>query len=385
MGCVESTPQSKSKESERNWQLAQRLKKDQAANAEVFKLLLLGAGESGKSTVLKQMVQIYGDGFEREDIRRQYIHVIWLNVIHSMQALCRATEEFPLECAITDQGLLACRAEVMKTALSHAILYLPGAKFPAEQVEIYKRLWVSDPIQAAYQIRHKFQLIDSAKFFLDKLGKITHCAYLPDTNDIMHARMRTLGIQQSEFMIKGFRFNLVDVGGQRSERRKWMHCFADVTCVLYVVAISAFNQVLFEDARVNRIDESVHLFSTLVNSRWFNRTPIILFLNKNDLFREKLKTTSLTVWRPDYETWQPPLALWIAELETLSPDSKEEREWLKSKLFIQTIFQEQNWDKGRNIYVHATTATNTANIEYVFESVRKTILSAAVDNIRPLA
>lgn len=48
------------------------------------------------------------------------------------------------------------------------------------------------------------------------------------------------------------KFSVVDVGGQRSERRKWIHCFDDVKAIIFVVALSGYNQVLFEDTRVNR-------------------------------------------------------------------------------------------------------------------------------------
>ena len=46
---------------------------------------------------------------------------------------------------------------------------------------------------------------------------------------------------------------MFDVGGQRSQRKKWIHCFDDVDCVLFVVALSEYDQVLSEDSSVNRM------------------------------------------------------------------------------------------------------------------------------------
>jgi len=40
---------------------------------------------------------------------------------------------------------------------------------------------------------------------------------------------------------------LFDVGGQRSERKKWIHCFEDVTAIIFCVAMSEYDQVLQED------------------------------------------------------------------------------------------------------------------------------------------
>lgn len=60
------------------------------------------------------------------------------------------------------------------------------------------------------------------------------------------------------FWVAVFWFRVYDVGGQRSERRKWMHCFDDVTAIIFVAAVSAYDQVLYEDATQNRIDEVLH-------------------------------------------------------------------------------------------------------------------------------
>jgi len=40
--------------------------------------------------------------------------------------------------------------------------------------------------------------------------------------------------------------SMVDVGGQRSERRKWIHCFENVTSIMFLVALSEYDQVLVE-------------------------------------------------------------------------------------------------------------------------------------------
>jgi len=56
----------------------------------------------------------------------------------------------------------------------------------------------------------------------------------------------------------------VDVGGQRSERRKWIHCFDDVKAIIFLVSLPGYNQVLFEDAGMNRMHESLNLFREVV-------------------------------------------------------------------------------------------------------------------------
>jgi guanine nucleotide-binding protein subunit alpha len=113
---------------------------------------------------------------------------------------------------------------------------------------------------------------------------------------------------------------MFDVGGQRSERKKWIHCFENVTSIIFCVALSEYDQMLLEESNQvspfsettahphpsltntsqNRMMESLVLFDSVVNSRWFMRTSIILFLNKVDLFRQKLPRSPLSNYFPDY-------------------------------------------------------------------------------------
>lgn len=103
-----------------------------------------------------------------------------------------------------------------------------------------------------------------------------------------------------QFKIGDLTYRMVDVGGQRSERKKWIHCFENVTAVIFMVALSEYDQVLFEDKNVNRMHEARMLFDSICNSRWFARTSIVLFLNKTDLFKRKLEKSPLRKYFPDY-------------------------------------------------------------------------------------
>ena len=94
---------------------------------------------------------------------------------------------------------------------------------------------------------------------------------------------------------------MFDVGGQRSERRKWINCFENVTAVVFLVAISEYDQLLLEDESVNRMHEALTLFDSICNSRWFIKTSIILFLNKIDRFKEKLPISPLNKYFPDFD------------------------------------------------------------------------------------
>jgi hypothetical protein len=101
--------------------------------------------------------------------------------------------------------------------------------------------------------RAEFQLIESVKFYFDRIDTIKQPNYLPDKDDIIYARVRTSGIVTERYVIDKTPFEMYDVGGQRNERKKWIHCFEGVTAVIFVAALSEYDQKLFEDDSQNRM------------------------------------------------------------------------------------------------------------------------------------
>ena len=139
------------------------------------------------------------------------------------------------------------------------------------------------------------------KSYFDSIDRIAQPNYLPTDQDVLRSRVKTTGITETTFIIGDLTYRMFDVGGQRSERKKWIHCFENVTTILFLVAISEYDQLLLEDETVNRMQEALTLFDSICNSRWFVKTSIILFLNKIDRFREKLPVSPMRNYFPDYE------------------------------------------------------------------------------------
>lgn len=155
---------------------------------------------------------------------------------------------------------------------------------------------------------------------------------------------------------------MVDVGGQRSERRRWFECFDGVTSILFLVSSSEFDQVLMEDRQTNRLSESLNIFETIVNNRVFSNVSIILFLNKTDLLEEKVKTISIRDYFPQYEG--------------------NPHELSDVQQFLVQCFRDKRRDQQHKpLYHHFTTAINTENIRLVFRDVKDTILH---DNLKQL-
>jgi hypothetical protein len=89
--------------------------------------------------------------------------------------------------------------------------------------------------------------IYSLRYFFPALERLFQPGYMPTPDDIVNTRARTIGITETAFDLHDHQMIMVDVGGQKSERRKWIHCFQDVTSILFLVSLSGYDQCLVED------------------------------------------------------------------------------------------------------------------------------------------
>lgn len=94
--------------------------------------------------------------------------------------------------------------------------------------------------------------IYSLPYFFNDIDRLFDPKYQPTEKDIVHTRARTVGITETKFKLdskdrKNSTMTVVDVGGQKTERRKWIHQFQDVTSILFLVNLSGYDQCLVED------------------------------------------------------------------------------------------------------------------------------------------
>ena len=86
--------------------------------------------------------------------------------------------------------------------------------------------------------------------YFDSIDNISRPDYIPTDQDVLRSRVKTTGITETTFLIGELTYRMFDVGGQRSERKKWIHCFENVTAIVFLVAISEYDQLLLEDETV---------------------------------------------------------------------------------------------------------------------------------------
>ncbi|KAF6774010.1 hypothetical protein AHF37_06136 [Paragonimus kellicotti] len=117
----------------------------------------------------------------------------------------------------------------------------------ADMVTAIRQLWADAGMKECFERRREFQLTDSSKYYLDNFDLIAAPDYLPTLQDILRVRVPTTGIVEYPFNLNSTVFRIVDVGGQRSERRKWIHCFENATSIIFLAALNEYDQVLVEN------------------------------------------------------------------------------------------------------------------------------------------
>ncbi|KAJ8317997.1 hypothetical protein KUTeg_004227 [Tegillarca granosa] len=300
----------------------------------IIKILLLGAAEGGKSTLPAVMDNLLGS----------------MKYVLTGMGLLRINLENPKNRSQA-QVVLTCTCCFDK---SHKML-------PVIQNAL-KSLWQDRGVRIAVARGYEYELNDSAIYYFENMERICSSKFVPTAVDVLRARVRTTGIIETCFRINNVLIRMFDVGGQRSERKKWIQCFDDVKAVLFIAALSAYDMCLFEDPQVNRLEESVKLFRGICNNRFFLSSCLILFMNKLDLFRDKIRHSG-------------------RHLRHFFPEFRgADKDVDSAARFIQNLFQMQSTNPCKVIYPHFTTATDTSNIQVVFQVVMDSILRENLRN-----
>ena len=343
MGACGSSMTPEEREAKRRSRaLERRMSLDNNVEEEKIKLLLPGAGESGKSTIFKQMRIMYGDKMGEKELKT-FVSIVHSNCLSSMVL---AVNSAPDIAAVVEDDVSADKIK----GLDYTSEYTP------EIASAIKNLWADPGIKKVFENKAKFQLNDSAEYWFENLDRISAPDYVPSQQDVLRTRVRTSGIVENSYTIDGVPFVMYDVGGQRNERKKWIHCFDAVTAIIFVASISEYNQVLFEDHNTNRFVEALDLFEEIVNSKYFVETSMILFLNKRDLFAKKIAKTPIESCGGFFSDC------------TAGNNYDNGVEYLKNK------FLDRNRNPLKEIYPHVTCATDTNNVAAVFNACKDIIL-----------
>ncbi|XP_048467015.1 guanine nucleotide binding protein (G protein) alpha v1 [Rhincodon typus] len=314
----------------------------------VVKILLLGAAESGKSTLVKQMKIIHSHGFTEEELI-SFKPAVLDNLLSSMKFVLQGMGILRINLAnpkntIHAQTVLSCgrcfdEDYALFPFMSHALRFL----------------WADQGVKLAASRGYEFELNDSAHYFFMNINRITSPEYKPTQTDLLRVRLRTTGVIETQFKINNLVIRLQDINGERHDKIK-INCFRCVIAVIAVDSYWGYTVKLVQETSVNRLQESLRLFSSICNNIFFRNTSMILFLNKIDLFQEKILHSGRH------------LRLYCAHYRGADCDVDS------AARFVAGQFLSLNRNPAKLIYHHFTTATDTSNIQVVFQVVMDTII-----------
>ncbi|XP_037388449.1 guanine nucleotide-binding protein G(t) subunit alpha-3-like isoform X1 [Pygocentrus nattereri] len=317
-----------------------------ASTEKSIKVLLLGAAEAGKSTIMKQMKILYRGGFSKEE-QLEFRAVIYRNILQSALSVTSGMEQLQIKydspTATEDGKKLQKLADMVE-----------DGTMPSELEDILRSLWRDSGFHAAIERSAEYQLCDSTAYYLADLDRICAADFIPNDLDVLYARISSTEVVEEQFTFKDLNFRMFDAGGQRPERKKWVTCFEDVSCIIFCTALNSYDMALVEDEEVNRMHESLHLFNSICNHKFFASTSIVLFLNKKDLFKEKISKVPLSTCFPNYS----------------GSNTYED-----ATNYVKQQFEELNTNKGgKPIYTHLTCAVDTKDIDSTFSTVTDVII-----------
>ncbi|KAF8223873.1 guanine nucleotide-binding protein [Tricholoma matsutake] len=223
-----------------------------------------------------------------------------------------------------------------------------------------KELW-SHPTVKGLIARRKLKLDEWSEFFLRHISRIAAPDYIPTTDDILHARIQTMGVAEHVFDLnihgKAVSWHLFDVGGARGQRHSWVPYFDDANAIIFVAPVSAFDQYLEEDPRTNRIDDSLQLFTQICSNALLKNVHLVLFLNKTDLLKAKLDS-GLKVRK------------YITSFGDRSNDYETVVQYFRAH-FLQV--HRRNNENRRVLYTHFTNVVDTKTTQRIIGNVRDSI------------
>ncbi|ETN85832.1 g-protein alpha subunit [Necator americanus] len=298
---------------------------------------------------------IHDQGFT-DDEKRQRKYIVYLNLISGMIEVIKGLSLLSLTYKNENSEEFSKKI----TKYYEEVRSSDAAELTEVVADAISRLLEDSSVQEVLKHGSELGIEESSIYFLQELSRIREKDYLPSLEDILKSRVSTSGVYQFTFYIKNFTFKVFDVGGQKAQRRKWIHVFDDVHAVLFITSLSEYNQVLAEDNSKNRMKDSIALFEQICNNEWFSNTAMILFLNKIDLFAEKIKKFNITCALKNY---------------------KGPQEYRPALDYITRRFKQMNKNSKRNIYTHETCATDTRQIEVVIDSVIDVVIQQTMQKV----
>ena len=254
-----------------------------------LKICLIGCGGAGKSTIFRQCETLFGDGYS-EKVLSNYTPFVQQSLVEKLKALF----EFVLNECSMDRKIVDKNTELkMKLFLEkHKSEQFIGDKIldPQAWVDILN----NDEVKGILANLHQHPAINSSignciEFYIEDYSRLTTINYTALETDYIKFQQKTTGIVQHKFTYKNTPFLLMDVGGQRNERKKWINALSVCNALVYVVSLSEFDEICMEDEKTNRLVEDFATFQEWSKNDLVKEKMVYLLFTNTDRFQKKIR------------------------------------------------------------------------------------------------
>ncbi|KAM0794156.1 G-protein alpha subunit-domain-containing protein [Usnea florida] len=324
-----------------------------------IKVLLLvtlspGAGESGKSTVYRQMKLLCEPGFTMEE-RRMFRDVFFDNILGAFRIVFEARREWGVDYESKnslqhEQILHQYYRPCYGSANSHVRLDEP---FPKNLLSPMKELFADEGFQRIVKKGNRIALNDNFQYFFKNIDSLFSPQYFPNDQEVLHTSMNTSGFLDVRLKFGKLDCVITDIGSTRSRREEWVHLFNGVNCVIFTAPLTGYNQRLVKEKSANQTEASLLLFDSILSLTSFKRSTIILLLSKLDLLQEKVFHSSVKDYFPDFNG--------------ADDDREAAQEFFVNKFL--TIARK----RCRNVRVYCTNLTDTDSFRPILKDIEASI------------
>jgi len=318
-------------------------------NKKTIKVAILGTAASGKSTFFKQMQILNTTGFD-ENENQNYLRILRSNFFTGIKELIICVEGLELNMSKSNK----------KNSKFFKELTDVGDPITDEIIQHAKEIWEDESIIQVWEQRDSlpnFTIINLG-YIISNIDRISQPDAIAINDDIVRCRQRTTGLSELEFPFGKHFFHLFDVGGQKPERRKW-DVIANThkpTALLFFTSLIDWDIPLVNEEGRSRMDESIEVWIEVLNREEFENATIILFMNKNDLFEDKIERVNLSDTFSEYK----------------GDDFQSALDFIKN-LFLKEAINSKHLPES--IHLHNTCAIDTNAMELVFNSVSQEIFN----------
>ncbi|KAI8927420.1 guanine nucleotide binding protein, alpha subunit [Entophlyctis helioformis] len=335
--------------------------REQLKNNKDPKILILGSGDSGKSTFIKQLKILHGGGYS-DDERKSFRGLILENIRESIVSVILAAREIGINIGNEEsQAKISEILDYYRVGSEELARY----KITPRIASMIDEIWKDQDLQKVYIERGKLKptlmIPDNAQYFLDRVVKFGDIKFLPTNEDIVHTRSMTTQITETIFEIERVAYHFFDVGGQQKYRKQWTPFFDTVDSILFIASLASYDQALMEDPSINRMTDAIQLFAQIAHHPLLKHIPVTLFLNKKDLFEKKVPASDVVKFFPEFK----------GAIGNIKHAAK----------FFQKKFESECTDQNKQLFVHFTCCTDTEAMEIIVLTVIQAMLKKEFQSI----